>query len=111
MTLDLGNTDKLNVISARSWTGSASRLLPPDINRSEVTFAVEPDPKTGKPAIRYALAAVKGSARRRWRELVAERARGGRFEDLSDFVAPARRQELQPPAVREPRQGRRVRHA
>src|SRR6185436_13634628 len=58
MTLDLGNTDKLNVFR-QELQRLGIRLLPPDVNRSEVTFAVELDPKAGKPAIRYALAAVK----------------------------------------------------
>src|SRR5205807_4697581 len=68
MTLDLGNTDKLNVFRLE-LARLGIRLLPPDINRSEVTFAVEPESPApaggggqggGKPAIRYALAAVKG---------------------------------------------------
>src|SRR5205814_6837920 len=59
MTLDLGNTDKLNVFR-QELHRLGVRLLPPDVNRSEVTFAVEQDPKSGTPAIRYALAAVKG---------------------------------------------------
>jgi DNA polymerase III subunit alpha len=84
MTLDLGNTDKLNVFR-QELNRLGIRLLPPDINRSEVTFAVEPDPKTGKPAIRYALAAVKGVGAQAMAELVAERAARGRFKDLADF--------------------------
>jgi DNA polymerase III subunit alpha len=81
MTLDLGNTDKLNVFR-QEVARLGIRLLPPDINRSEVTFAVEPGPK---PAIRYALAAVKGVGGQAMAELVAERARRGRFKDLVDF--------------------------
>jgi len=84
MTLDLGNTDKLNVFR-QELDRLGIRLLPPDINRSEVTFAVEADPKTGKPAVRYALAAVKGVGGQAMSELVGERARGGRFKDLIDF--------------------------
>ena len=84
MTLDLGNTDKLNIFR-QELSRLGIRLLPPDINRSEVTFAVEPDPKTGKPAIRYALAAVKGVGAQAMAELVAERAARGRFKDLADF--------------------------
>ena len=61
-------------------------LLPPDINRSDPAFAVEVDAKTGRPAIRYALAAVKGVGAQAMAELVAERARGGRFKDLFDFA-------------------------
>src|ERR1700720_241116 len=81
MTLDLGNTDKLNVFRLE-LDRLGIRLLPPDINRSEVTFAVEPDTK---PAIRYALAAIKGVGSQAMAELVAERARGGRFKDLADL--------------------------
>jgi DNA polymerase III subunit alpha len=85
MTLDLGNTDKLNHF--RQELGRLDiALLPPDINRSDVTFAVEQDPKTAKPAIRYALAAVKGVGAQAMRDLVAERGKGGRFKDLFDFA-------------------------
>ena len=85
MTLDLGNTDKLNHF--RQELGRLGiALLPPDINRSEVTFAVETDTKTGKPAIRYALAAVKGVGAQAMHELVAERRRNGAFKDLFDFA-------------------------
>jgi len=84
MTLDMGNTDKLNVF--RQELGRLGiTLLPPDINRSDVAFAVEPDPKTGKPAIRYALAAVKGVGAQAMGELVAERKANGPFKDLFDF--------------------------
>jgi len=85
MTLDLGNTDKLNVFR-QELDRLAIRLLPPDINRSEVTFAVEPDPKIGKPAIRYSLAAVKGVGGQAMSELVAERTADGHFKDLFDFA-------------------------
>jgi len=85
MTLDMGNTDKLN-----QFRQEASRLgialLPPNINRSGVAFTVEPDPKTGKPAIRYALAAVKGVGAQAMGDLVAEREANGAFKDLLDFA-------------------------
>src|SRR5690349_8722194 len=96
MTLDLGNTDKLNVFRLE-LDRLGIRLLPPDINCSEVAFAVEPEPPTppspagggrqsgGKPAIRYALAAVKGVGGQAMSDLVAERARGGPFKDLADL--------------------------
>src|SRR5438552_2143388 len=61
-------------------------LLPPDINRSDVAFAVETDAKSGKPAIRYALAAVKGVGEQAMQDLVAERAAHGPFRDLFDFA-------------------------
>jgi DNA polymerase-3 subunit alpha len=81
MTLDLGNTDKLNVFR-QELSRLGIRLLPPDINRSEVSFSVEPG---DKPAIRYALAAIKGVGGQAMAELVAERAVRGRFKDLADF--------------------------
>jgi DNA polymerase III subunit alpha len=84
MTLDLGNTDKLNVFR-QELNRLGIRLLPPDINRSEVAFAVERDAKTGDSAIRYALAAVKGVGSQAMEELIAERAARGRFKDLADF--------------------------
>ena len=59
MTLDMGNTDKLNQFRQEAGRLGLT-LLPPDINRSGVDFTVETDPKTGNSAIRYALAAVKG---------------------------------------------------
>src|SRR5260221_546026 len=83
MTLDMGNTDKLNV-----FRGECDRLgiklLPPDINRSEVTFAVEATPQGD--AIRYALAAVKGVGAQAMRQLVEERKATGPFKDLFDFA-------------------------
>ena len=85
MTLDMGNTDKLNQLHQEADRLGVG-LLPPDINRSEVEFAVEPDPKTGKPAIRYALAAVKGVGAQAMRDLVAERRANGPFKDLFDFA-------------------------
>jgi DNA polymerase-3 subunit alpha len=97
MTLDLGNTDKLNVFR-QELDRLDIRLLPPDINRSAVTFVVEPEAPTlpspsggggkggGKPAIRYALAAVKGVGGQAMSDLVAERTAHGRFKDLFDFA-------------------------
>ncbi|HEY1301091.1 MAG TPA: DNA polymerase III subunit alpha [Stellaceae bacterium] len=90
MTLDLGNTDKLNLFR-QELVRLGIRLLPPDINRSQPAFSVEqasPDPANGasKPAIRYALAAVKGVGAEAMRVLVAERERSGRFRDLADFA-------------------------
>ncbi|MBV8889944.1 MAG: DNA polymerase III subunit alpha [Alphaproteobacteria bacterium] len=85
MTLDIGNTDKLN-----QFRQEAGRLgivlLPPNVNRSEVAFAVETDPRTGSSAIRYALAAVKGVGAQAMTELVAERRARGPFRDLFDFA-------------------------
>ena len=85
MTLDMGNTDKLNQFRQEADRLAIS-LLPPDINNSGVAFSVETDPKTGKPAIRYALAAVKGVGGQAMAELVREREQNGRFRDLFDLA-------------------------
>ena len=83
MTLDLGNTDKLNVF--RQECGRLGiKLLPPDINRSGVEFSVENTAEG--PAIRYALAAVKGVGAQAMRGVVAERDANGPFKHLFDFA-------------------------
>src|SRR5579872_7246865 len=85
MTLDMGNTDKLNQFRAElDRLGIA--LLPPDVNHSGVDFTVEANPKTGEPAIRYALAAVKGVGAQAMRDVIAERDANGAFQDLFDFA-------------------------
>src|SRR6201994_3578621 len=45
MTLDFGNTDKLNLLR-QELDRLGIKLLPPDINRSQPTFSVEIDPPT-----------------------------------------------------------------
>jgi DNA polymerase-3 subunit alpha len=85
MTLDLGNTDKLNIFR-QELNRLDIRLLPPDINRSAAGFVVEADPATGRPAIRYALAAIKGVGEQAVGGLVAEREKNGPFKDLADFA-------------------------
>jgi DNA polymerase-3 subunit alpha len=83
MTLDLGNTDKLNVFR-QELDRLGIKLLPPDINRSDVDFAVEDTPSGA--VIRYALAAVKGVGAAAMQAVVAERKANGRFKDLFDFA-------------------------
>ena len=84
MTVDAGNTDKLN-----DFKKEAARmgipLLPPDVNRSGVEFTVED--ADGTPAIRYALAAVRNVGGPAMAALVAERDRGGPFSGMADFAA------------------------
>ncbi|ODN71138.1 DNA polymerase III subunit alpha [Methylobrevis pamukkalensis] len=78
MTLDMGNTDKLNDFR-REAIRLGIEVMPPSINRSDVEFEV----KDGR--ILYALAAIKGVGRQAVEHLVE--VRGGRaFADLSDFA-------------------------
>lgn len=56
-------------------------LLPPDINQSEVEFAVEGQ------AVRYAFAALKGIGVLAMEGLVAERRRNGPYRSMADFAS------------------------
>ncbi len=55
------------------------QILPPDINKSEGSFSVEPE------GIRYGLSAVKGIGKPVMEAVAAERKRGGAFTSLKDF--------------------------
>ena len=55
-------------------------VLPPDINHSVDTFAVEGD------AIRFGLGAVKNVGRALIRGMVSKRTEGGPFKSLEDFI-------------------------
>jgi len=83
MSLDIGNTDKLNLFRQEA-NRLGIRILPPDINRSADTFSVEATAQG--PAIRYALAAGKGVGAAAMRQLVEERDARGPFADLFDFA-------------------------
>ncbi|MEI6987277.1 MAG: DNA polymerase III subunit alpha, partial [Rhodospirillaceae bacterium] len=84
MTLDLANTDKLNVFR-QELVRARIKLLSPDINKSADTFTVE-RLAGGEGAIRYALAAVKGVGAAAMKVLVTERQSGGPYRDLFDFA-------------------------
>lgn len=86
MTLDLGNTDKLNTF--RQELGNLGiPLLPPDINDSDVVFGVRAPQNGGDTgAIRYALAAIKNVGAQAMASVVAERRENGPYEDVFDFA-------------------------
>ncbi len=79
MTHDQHNTDKLAV-----YAGELKRmdikLLPPDINESYDTFAVE------NGAVRYSLAALKGVGRDSVHHIMEERSKRDKFKDIFDFA-------------------------
>jgi DNA polymerase-3 subunit alpha len=85
MTLDLGSTDRLNLYK-QELDRLKIKLLPPDINRSHASFAVE-EQSDGTRAIRYALAAIKGVGSGAMEQLVRVREESGPFRDLFDFTA------------------------
>ncbi len=90
MTLDLNNTDKLNIFR-QELARQKIKLLPPDINKSYATFSVEAIDgefkEDGSPVrgVRYALAAIKNVGAQAMSALVAEREENGPFKDISDF--------------------------
>ncbi len=84
MSLDIGNTDKLNLFR-QECDRLGIKVLPPDINRSAVGFCVEQT--SDGAAIRYALAAVKGVGAAAMHEVIAARKAQGSFKDLFDFAA------------------------
>jgi DNA polymerase-3 subunit alpha len=86
MTLDLGNTDKLNIFR-QELDRLDIPLLGPDMNRSGVTFTVETITNgTTTYAVRYALAAIKNVGQQAMADVVAERDSNGSFSDLADFA-------------------------
>jgi len=84
MSLDISNSDKL-----ASFYQDARRigapLLPPDLNKSEPDFSVEPL-EDGGVAIRYALGAVRNVGVTAMESVVAERNARGPFKALYDFA-------------------------
>jgi DNA polymerase III subunit alpha len=81
MTLDIGNTDRLNIFRQEAQR-LGIKVLPPDVNRSEAVFTVDAE----KQLIFYALAAVKGVGRQAMDHVVEERRANGPFMSLSDFA-------------------------
>jgi DNA polymerase-3 subunit alpha len=82
MTLDIGNTDRLNIFRQEAQRLSV-RIAPPDVNRSDSVFAVDAEAQT----VFYALAAVKGVGRQAMDHVVEVRKAGGPFKSIADFAA------------------------
>ena len=83
MTLDMANTDKLNIFK-QELNRLDIELLPPDINKSGVDFTVEKLEDNTK-AVRYALAAIKNVGAQAMADVVRERQENGPFGNLFDF--------------------------
>ena len=91
MTLDMDNTDKLNVYR-QELRRLGIAMLPPDINASGATFTVETAAETAggtngaaASGIRYALAAIKNVGKAAMDSIARQRATDGPFRDLPDF--------------------------
>ena len=82
MTLDIGNTDRLNIFRQEAQR-LGIKVLAPDINRSEAFFACDAE----QGVIYYALAAVKGVGRQAMDHVAALRHADGPFKSVADFAA------------------------
>lgn len=84
MSLDISNSEKL-----ASFHQDARRIgvtvLPPDLNKSEPDFSVEPM-EDGNVAVRYAIGAIRNVGVAAMEAVVAERKKGGPFKALYDFA-------------------------
>ncbi len=81
MTLDITNTDRLNVFRQEAQRLGV-KIAPPDINVSGAVFTCDAAANT----VFYALAAVKGVGRQAMDHVVELRRTGGRFRSISDFA-------------------------
>ena len=81
MTLDIGNTDRLNIFKQEA-SRLGVKLLAPDINRSQAVFSCDAD--AGE--VFYALAAVKGVGRQAMDHVVEVRDKNGPFKSMGDFA-------------------------
>jgi len=70
------------------------KVLPPDINTSQASFAIEPSPSTpssvngegrGEVAIRFGLASIKNVGSSPIEHILSGRGSGGDFESIEDF--------------------------
>ncbi len=82
MTCDRDDTTKLSKLIGEAKAMHIP-MLPPDINQSGSEFMAV------KEGIRFAMAGIKGVGQGVVDEILAERARGGVFESLFDFVCRA----------------------
>jgi DNA polymerase-3 subunit alpha len=78
LTCDQGDTDKVSHYIAVA-KNLGIEVLPPDVNESDMDFSVI------EGRIRFGLGAVRNVGEAAVSAILEERARGGRFADLSDF--------------------------
>jgi DNA polymerase-3 subunit alpha len=84
MAYDMGNTDKLAAFRNDAVTIGV-KILPPDINKSGVSFTVEVL-DDGSKIVRYALGAIKGVGENAMQAIVAKRDAAGDYTDIWDFL-------------------------
>ncbi len=86
MTLDMGNTDKINVFK-QELANLSIELLPPNINESNSIFSTKASvSKKEKGVIRYALGGIKNVGLQSMERVVKERSENGPFIDIFDLA-------------------------
>jgi DNA polymerase-3 subunit alpha len=86
LTADHGNTDRI-AIEVHHAEQIGIRILPPDMNESQASFAVVMDPASQElPRIRFGLKAVKNVGEHIIDVMIAERTTGGPYASLEDFL-------------------------
>jgi len=80
MTLDISDTDKLNIYRQELDKMNVP-IFPPDVNKSRAVFSVE----EGQAGIRYGLAAIKNIGAAAMESIVDERLKKGPYKDVWDF--------------------------
>ncbi|MDD5703285.1 MAG: DNA polymerase III subunit alpha, partial [Dehalococcoidales bacterium] len=83
----IGNTDMMDKIGTAisECRRLEIKVLPPDINRSQVTFSLESSGDPEKPDIRFGLAAIKNVGPGAVEPLIAERSKNGPFKSIEDL--------------------------
>jgi DNA polymerase-3 subunit alpha len=84
MTLDIGQTERLNIFRQEAER-LGIKVLTPDINRSDALFTTD-KLGDGSTVIRYALAAVRNVGQQAMAHVVELRKKGGPFRSLFDFA-------------------------
>jgi len=79
-----GQTEKVaNAVAECSRLGI--EVLPPDINRSRVSFSIEKDGEDGAPNIRFGLTSIKNVGSGAVEAIIAERDKGGEYKSIEDL--------------------------
>jgi DNA polymerase-3 subunit alpha len=81
LAVNSGQQDKV-AMAAAECQRLGVRVLPPDVNRSTATFAVESD---GERAIRFGMADIKNVGLNAITPILAAREAGGPFKSIEDF--------------------------
>ena len=87
LTLEMSNTDKVAEY-LEECKGMGIEIVPPDINSSELEFAVSRDvahPTGDSRVIHFGLGAIKGVGAKAVRAVTTERADAGRYRGLFDL--------------------------